>query len=240
MAAANDLEMVVCMHVGSSSTLPQIAKDAPFMANLTWGASRTSGTMLAWLFSGLFQRYPNLKIALSEGEIGWIPYFLERAEQVLDKQRYWVMRGQTFGDHAKSQVMDLDNLDIRQSFRDHVFGCFIEDHHGVASLEEIGEDNVMCETDYPHSDSTWPDCIGTVQRVIKGLDAGDPVQAAPRATPSGSTGSRRPSHRSCDDGLVARDRSRPLYGQRRVRRVRARHVRPRRRGEGHPPGSVDG
>ena len=38
MAAANELEMVVCMHVGSSSTLPQIAKDAPFMANLTWGA----------------------------------------------------------------------------------------------------------------------------------------------------------------------------------------------------------
>ena len=96
MAAANELEMVVCMHVGSSSTMPQIAKDAPFMANLTWGAIRTSGTMLAWLFSGLFQRFPNLKIALSEGEVGWIPYFLERAEQVLDKQRYWVLRGQKF------------------------------------------------------------------------------------------------------------------------------------------------
>ena len=39
MAAANDLEMVVCMHVGSSSTLPSISTDAPFMANLTWGAS---------------------------------------------------------------------------------------------------------------------------------------------------------------------------------------------------------
>ena len=93
MAAANELEMVASMHVGSSSTLPRICNDAPFMANLTWGASRTSGTMLSWLFSGLFQRYPNLKIALSEGEIGWTPYFLERAEQVLDKQRYWVRRG---------------------------------------------------------------------------------------------------------------------------------------------------
>jgi predicted TIM-barrel fold metal-dependent hydrolase len=168
MTTANELEMVVCMHVGSSSTLPSIAKDAPFMANLTWGATRTSGTMLAWLFSGLFQRFPNLKIALSEGEIGWIPYFLERAEQVLDKQRHWVLRGQQFGDHATSDV-DFDRLDIRASFRDHVFGCFIEDHHGVASLAEIGEDNVMCETDYPHSDSTWPDCIGTAKRVIKDL-----------------------------------------------------------------------
>lgn len=169
MRAANDLEMVVCMHVGSSSQLPRISDDAPFMANLAWGATRTSGTMLAWLFSGMFQRFPNLKIALSEGEVGWMPYFLERAEQVLDKQRYWVMRGQSFGDHALTSV-DLDTLDIRASFRDHVFGCFIHDEHGVNSVAEIGEDNIMCETDYPHSDSTWPDCIGTVRRQIEHLD----------------------------------------------------------------------
>ncbi len=170
MAAANDLEMVVSMHVGSSSQLPQIARDAPFMANLTWGASRTSGTMLAWLFSGMFQRYPKLKIALSEGEIGWIPYFLERAEQVLDKQRYWVQRGVTFSDHAGSTV-DLNTLNIRDTFRDHVFGCFIEDAHGIASLGEIPEDNVMCETDYPHSDSTWPNCITVVKNLISHLPA---------------------------------------------------------------------
>ena len=95
MAAANEIGMVASMHVGSSSQVPQIAPDSPFMANLAWGAIRTSGAMLSWLFSGLFQRFPNLKIALSEGEIGWMPYFLERAEQVLDKQRYWVMRGHT-------------------------------------------------------------------------------------------------------------------------------------------------
>ena len=74
----------------------QIAPDSPFMANLAWGAIRTSGAMLSWLFSGMFTRFPGLKIALSEGEIGWIPYFLERAEQVLDKQRYWVQRGVQF------------------------------------------------------------------------------------------------------------------------------------------------
>ena len=100
MSTANEIGMVASMHVGSSSQVPQIAPDSPFMANLAWGAIRTSGAMLSWLFSGMFQRFPNLKIALSEGEIGWMPYFLERAEQVLDKQRYWVMRGQKFMDHA--------------------------------------------------------------------------------------------------------------------------------------------
>lgn len=168
MAAANELEMVASMHVGSSSQLPRICNDAPFMANLTWGATRTSGTMLSWLFSGLFQRYPNLKIALSEGEVGWMPYFLERAEQVLDKQRYWVKRGTKFMGHAGNEA-DLDTLDIRETFRNHIFGCIIEDRHAIKSLDEIGEDNVMCETDYPHSDSTWPDCIDVARDTMKDL-----------------------------------------------------------------------
>ena len=165
MSTASDLEMVACMHVGSSSQVPQIAPDSPFMANLSWGAIRTSGAMLSWLFSGMFTRFPNLGIALSEGEIGWIPHFLERAEQVLDKQRYWVQRGVQFMEHAATDV-DLDNLDIRALFRDHVFGCFIDDAHGIASIDEIGEDNIMCETDYPHSDSTWPNSIGVVKNRI--------------------------------------------------------------------------
>jgi predicted TIM-barrel fold metal-dependent hydrolase len=165
MAAASDLEMVCSMHVGSSSQVPQIAPDSPFMANLAWGAVRTSGAMLSWLFSGMFTRFPGLKIALSEGEIGWMPYFLERAEQVLDKQRFWVQRGVQFMEHATTDV-DLNTIDIRALFRDHVFGCFIDDAHGIASIDEIGEDNIMCETDYPHSDSTWPDCIGVVKKRI--------------------------------------------------------------------------
>ncbi|NLU64678.1 amidohydrolase [Rhodococcus sp. HNM0563] len=168
MAAANDLDMVVSMHVGSSSTVPRVSKDSPFLANLAWGATRTSGAMLTWLFSSMFQRYPNLKIALSEGEIGWVPYFLERAEQVLDKQRYWIQRGAQWSDHGNNDL-DLDNLDVREVFRKHIFGCFIEDHHGIASIDEIGEDNIMCETDYPHSDSTWPNCISVVKKQIEHL-----------------------------------------------------------------------
>jgi hypothetical protein len=108
---------------------------------------------------------PDWKIALSEGEIGWMPYFLERAEQVLDKQRFWVQRGVQFTGHATTDV-DLNTLDIRGLFRDHVFGCFIDDAHGIASIDEIGVDNVMCETDYPHSDSTWPNCISMVKKQI--------------------------------------------------------------------------
>ena len=192
MQAANDLEMVASMHVGSSSTNPKISSDSPFMANLTWGVVRTSVAMLSWIFSGMFQRYPKIKIALSEGEIGWIPYFLERAEQVLDKQRHWVSKGATFGDHAGAGAIDLDTLDIRQTFADHVYGCFIDDAHGIASIGEIPEDNIMCETDYPHSDSTWPNSIEVVKHRIGHLPRRSSTSCC-AATPRSSTASRRPS-----------------------------------------------
>jgi predicted TIM-barrel fold metal-dependent hydrolase len=173
MAAAEDTQSVVCMHVGSSSTMPVISSDAPGLANLTFGAVRAAGTMLAWLFSDYFERMPGLKIALSEGNIGWMPYFIERAEQVIDKQRHWAKKTNTaFYNNAvatKQVMADLDHLDVRATIRDHVFGCFIEESSGLRSLDIIGEDNVMLETDYPHSDTTWPDCIGVAKKLLADL-----------------------------------------------------------------------
>ena len=173
LAAANDLQMVACMHVGSSSTMPVISTDAPGLANLTFGAIRAAGTMLAWLFSDVFERFPELKIALSEGNIGWMPYFIERAEQVIDKQRHWAKNTTTafYQNHvATKQLMaDLDHLDVRATIREHIFGCFIEESSGLRSLDIIGEDNVMVETDYPHSDTTWPNCIAVAKQLVSGL-----------------------------------------------------------------------
>jgi predicted TIM-barrel fold metal-dependent hydrolase len=63
-------------------------------------------------------------------------------------------------DPAELSVLpDLENLDVYEVFRKHIFGCFIMDYHGVKSLDAIGIDNVMAEADYPHADSTWPNCI---------------------------------------------------------------------------------
>jgi len=163
MRACGDTETVVCMHVGSSSTLPAISPDAPILATMAYGGTRPAGAMLEWLFSPYLQEHPNLRIALSEGGVGWMPYFLERAEQILDKQRHWatgIGEVELYGALKKSaRTVDLHALDLRATFRDHVFGCFIEDGHAMRSLDDIGEDNVMVETDYPHTDSTWPDSI---------------------------------------------------------------------------------
>ena len=99
--------------------------------------------MLSWLFSSYLHDLRSLKICLSEGNIGWIPYFLERAEQVLDKQRYWFSRGATetysanlgIPDLSGIKAADLMTLDVRSTFRDHVYGCFIDDIAGIRCLD---------------------------------------------------------------------------------------------------------
>lgn len=179
--AANELELVTCTHIGSSSKLPITAPDSPaFVTQMLFGLVGPASAMTDWLFSGWFQRFPNLKLALSEGGIGWIPYVIEHSEYVLKRHRYWLNTTaethvqlalkQAYGGGAtQSHEVDWDSIDIPQSFRDHVYGCFIDDPHGSRSIEEIGVDNVMIETDYPHSDSTWPNCIEVARKQLSHL-----------------------------------------------------------------------
>jgi predicted TIM-barrel fold metal-dependent hydrolase len=70
---------------------------------------------------------------------------------------------------AASLQADLSTLDVRQVFRDHIYGCFIEETAGLKCLDILGDDNVMVETDYPHTDTTWPDCIGVARKLVEGL-----------------------------------------------------------------------
>jgi predicted TIM-barrel fold metal-dependent hydrolase len=130
------------------------------MANFSLGMIRPAGCLMDWIFSGLFVRYPNIKIALSEGSIGWIPWVLERAHQVYDTQRHWVAKGQALGNVGPVQrydtQIDTDTIDVYRDYREHFYGCFIDDATGLSMLNIVGEDNVMIETDYPHSDTSWP------------------------------------------------------------------------------------
>jgi predicted TIM-barrel fold metal-dependent hydrolase len=164
--AAAQAGMPICTHLGSSSSLPQTSPDSPMIATLAMQPVNLSLTCIDWLFSGLFNRFPDLKLCLSEGGIGWIPYVLERCDYVVDRQGYWAGRGEFSGDLTKGTtavVEGAEGLDFStppsQLFRDHIYGCFIDEMHGPRSMSEIGVDNVMIETDYPHTDSSWPNSI---------------------------------------------------------------------------------
>jgi predicted TIM-barrel fold metal-dependent hydrolase len=142
--ACNETHTTINMHIGSGSRMPSTSPDAPAAVGSTLTFANCCFSMVDWLMSGLFNKFTDLKIAFSEGQIGWIPYTLERADTVWRENRGW-------GGIA-DKVLDPPS----ELFRRHVYGCFFDDPHGIRSIEEIGVDNVTYETDYPHSDSTWP------------------------------------------------------------------------------------
>ena len=142
--ACNETGTLVCMHIGSSSQMPSTSTDAPAAVGSTLTFNNAMGSLADWLFSGVFDRFPQLRVAYSEAQIGWIPYILERADVVWEHNRAW------------GGVADVVKRPPSTYFPDHVYACFFQDAFGLQNLAAIGEDNVTFETDFPHSDSTWP------------------------------------------------------------------------------------
>jgi predicted TIM-barrel fold metal-dependent hydrolase len=153
--AAGDASLPICTHLGSSSRLPSTSRDSPTAVTFALATLNLMSTCIDWLFSDNFIRFPQLRLCLSEGGISWIPAALERCEQVLEEQGSW--------------IRSADAPAPRDLFHEHVFGCTIRDRVGIALIEEIGVDNVMLETDYPHGATSWPDSIGLAHELFKGL-----------------------------------------------------------------------
>jgi predicted TIM-barrel fold metal-dependent hydrolase len=158
-AACAETATVINMHIGSSSKMPSTSADAPPAVGSTLTFANACYSLVDWLMCGAFIRFPELVIAFSEGQIGWIPYVLERADVVWEDNRAW------------GGVADQVPVPPSELFRDHVYGCFFNDAHGLRSLDDIGVDNVTYESDYPHSDSTWPHTRKIAEEQMRDLDA---------------------------------------------------------------------
>jgi predicted TIM-barrel fold metal-dependent hydrolase len=143
-AACAETDTVVNMHIGSSSKMPSTSADAPAAVGSTLTFNNAMASMTDFLFSGVLVRYPTLKLAYSEGQIGWIPYIIERADKVWEENRGWGGIGDKVPEPPSTYY-------YRQ-----IYGCFFDDSYGLDNIERVGVDNVCFETDYPHSDSTWP------------------------------------------------------------------------------------
>jgi len=138
-----DTNTVMNVHIGSSGRLAITAPDAPMDVMITLQPMNIVQAAADLLWSRPIKEYPDLKVALSEGGTGWIPYFLERADRTYEMHSTWTH--QDFKGKLPSEI-----------FREHFLTCFISDKVGVALRNMIGIDNICWEADYPHSDSMWP------------------------------------------------------------------------------------
>jgi predicted TIM-barrel fold metal-dependent hydrolase len=132
----------MCLHIGSSSRPIVPHEDAPIPMVISLLGLLSMSAFSDLVFSPIFARHPDLKVVLAEGGIGWLPYFIERLDQVWFKQRH----------HSKVNIEKMPS----ECFRDNIWGCFIEDHAGLEARARIGVDKIMFEADFPHSDTQWP------------------------------------------------------------------------------------
>ena len=144
-AAAAEIGTTLCLHIGGGNPAPHASMETPIEAWITTMPMAVSIGAADWLNLAALNRYPNLRIALSESGIGWIPYLLERADFSHEQHKAWTNSEAIFHGRKPSEV-----------FRQHFTSCFIDDAFGLQNLGAVGEDNACYECDYPHSDTLWP------------------------------------------------------------------------------------
>ncbi|HXA33291.1 MAG TPA: amidohydrolase family protein, partial [Acidimicrobiales bacterium] len=157
--ACEETGTVINLHVGSSGSSPATTADAPpDVAGVLFFAYAISAAV-DWLFSLAPLRYPDLKICLSEGGIGWVPALLDRLDHM---DTYSQMYGTWHSELTPSEV-------LQRNF----WFCAVEDQSTFALRDRIGVDHILLESDYPHCDSTWPNTQRVVDEEIGGLPTED-------------------------------------------------------------------
>jgi predicted TIM-barrel fold metal-dependent hydrolase len=150
--ACEETATVVNMHIGSSSKFPRTSDDAPPLVCLALTHEAAERALTDWLCSGILERYPTIKIALSEGQAGWIPFLLERLDR---SQAQWAnLAGAPISRPPSTYVPGR------------VYACTFDEYTGLIMRDRIGMSQLMFETDYPHTDSTFPESALVAERMV--------------------------------------------------------------------------
>ena len=154
-AAAQECGLPILMHFGSSGKPPETAPDAPIVV---WVSTMGTNSMVCaadLVFSPIFHKYPKLKVGLAEGGIGWIPYLLQRLDYVWERHRWYT------GINTEIPPSEI--------FKNNIWGCFIDDVAGLELRDTIGINKICFESDYPHSDSLWPNSRKRLSEQLKDI-----------------------------------------------------------------------
>jgi len=159
--ACDETRTNISMHIGSSENLATTAPDAPYMMTSILMFMDSMTSMLDYVLAGVFERYPRLTIAFSEGQIGWLPYAIRRADKV------WKAKDKEGAGYKRTPKPPSSYI------KDHVYGCIFDDDTALKCRDLIGMDQIMIEVDYPHSACAFPNAPQVVLDLCKegGLNA---------------------------------------------------------------------
>ena len=142
LRACEEAELPLSVHFGSGGMPPGLAPDGDMFIGIALYGLNSMMAAVDLMMSPVFYKFPNIKFALSEGGIGWMPYILERTDYSWGRHKYWC--------NVNTEQLPSE------LFRKHIYGCFVADRSGIEQRHRIGVDNILFESDYPHSDCNWP------------------------------------------------------------------------------------
>ena len=160
-AVAQEMGVPLAFHRGLNRPFAfgNSSQGGPFMANQVMRDFSYCMPFADLIFGGVFDRFPDLKVVSGEGRTGWLVHFVQRADESIRRHGPW----------SRIKLNRLPSECVKHN----LYSTFIEDRVGILMRELIGVDTQMWSSDYPHSDSTWPNSMKLLDEQFAGVPAGD-------------------------------------------------------------------
>jgi predicted TIM-barrel fold metal-dependent hydrolase len=151
-AAAQDLEAPVSMHIltGHSYHSKERKGIEHYRGSVNLKLLDVANALFDFIFYGVLEKYPKLKIVTVENEGGWLPFMAQQ----------WDYYYRRFREKKPTPL----TKDPSAYMREQVFSCFFNDPVCGHNLGWWGQDNLMWSNDYPHWNSTWPNSLKVIRR----------------------------------------------------------------------------
>jgi predicted TIM-barrel fold metal-dependent hydrolase len=156
-AALCELDITATMHLGGR--VPRFGEKQHFLADMVMSKLSMAEPVAIAIFSGIFQRFPKLRLVIAESGVGWMAWMAEYMDRTWEKQRYW----------TDSTLTEKPSFYMDQN----VYGSFINDRLGVLNRHLPGGRNIMWSSDYPHSETSFPRSHQIIARDFDGVPEAD-------------------------------------------------------------------
>ena len=154
--AAVAMEMPLSFHILTSKADQLQSQRGPKINSFLGIMRGCQDIMGTFVFGGVFERHPELKVVCAEADAGWVPHFIYRMDHAYDRHRYWM------------KAPPLEKMPS-EYFLNNIYLTFQDDWTAFKHRDEMNPQRLMWANDFPHSDSTWPWSQGILEEHTKGM-----------------------------------------------------------------------
>jgi predicted TIM-barrel fold metal-dependent hydrolase len=152
-----DLALPVHMHLGARQS--RVTEPKKVLADFTMAKVAMAEPVAQLVFGGVFMRHPELKYVTVESGVGWFAFVAYYMDKIWHKHRHW----------TKNELVEPPSFYMARQ----VYGTFLDDAVGVETRHFAGAGNIMWSSDYPHSETTWPESRAVIEKNFKGVPEAD-------------------------------------------------------------------